>query len=268
MAALRQGWLTILVSGLALFYALEKVLVATHNPNFIPSLLLVGAFLVPVTFTAYIAERLPAHNLSLSTQAVCFLWGGAIGTLVAGILEYETLRDLGPFALVGVGVIEEAAKLLVPLAIYLRGRQRGESAGLLVGVTAGMGFAALETMGYGFVALLGSQGSIGALEETLLLRGLMAPAGHAAWTGLVCGVLWQERLRAGRPVVTRPVVGAFAGAVALHTLWDTLASLRGPTVIAGLGVEACSLVVAMVSLTLLVRRVRQVRQRAPLPATS
>jgi protease PrsW len=52
-----------------------------------------------------------------------------------------------------------------------------------------MGFAALETMGYGFVTLLASRGNLALLEEALLARGLASPAGHAAWTGLVCAVL-------------------------------------------------------------------------------
>ena len=60
-------------------------------------------------------------------------------------------------------------------------------------ITAGMGFAALETVGYGLLAFTQRQGSLGSVEQTLLLRGLLSPAGHVAWTGLVCAVLWRER---------------------------------------------------------------------------
>ena len=262
---LRAGWFQIFVSGLVLFYLIDKTMVSTRNPNFIPSLILVGAFLVPVTLVSYLGGRAQGDPLPLSTVAVCFLWGGASGVIIAGILEYRTLRDLGPLTLLGVGVIEESAKLLVPLILYIRGRYRSEMSGITFGVAAGMGFAALETMGYAFVAFIQSGGNIGTLEETLLVRGLLSPAGHAAWTGLICAVLWRERARLGRPVINRAVVGAFALAVVLHALWDMFNSLRGPTFVDWLGVELISLGIAIISLTLLIRRVREAEQRsAPL----
>jgi hypothetical protein len=31
-----------------------------------------------------------------------------------------------------------------------------------------------------------SGGNVGAAEQTLFIRGLLSPAGHAAWTGLTC----------------------------------------------------------------------------------
>jgi hypothetical protein len=34
---------------------------------------LLGAFLVPVTFVAYLYERLPSWDVPLQTLAVCFL---------------------------------------------------------------------------------------------------------------------------------------------------------------------------------------------------
>jgi protease PrsW len=69
----------------------ELTLVATSNPIYVPSILL-GAFLVPVTFVAYLYERLPSWDVPLQTLAVCFLWGGVLGTVVAGALEYEVAR--------------------------------------------------------------------------------------------------------------------------------------------------------------------------------
>ena len=51
-------------------------------------------------------------------------------------------------------------------------------------------------MGYGFSALLAS-GSLAEVEQTLLLRALLSPAGHVAWTGLT---------------VARPVVGSYVTA--------------------------------------------------------
>src|SRR3712207_425230 len=198
----RRYWLQIFVSGLILLFLVERTLVATGDPNYFPSAILLGAFLVPVTFTTYLYERLPHWDVPLPAIAICFIWGGVLGTVVAGTLEYDVMRTLGFLPKVGIGVIEESAKLILPLLFYFLGRYRSEAAGIVLGVATAMGFAALETMGYGFTSLLLSKGNLGVLDEVLLVRGLMSPAGHAAWTGLVCAVLWRERLKAGHATFT------------------------------------------------------------------
>jgi RsiW-degrading membrane proteinase PrsW (M82 family) len=260
---LRRAWFQILAGGLVLLYLLERTLLATQSLNYVPSVLLLGAFLVPVTFVAYLYERLPRWEVPLRPLAVCFFGGGALGTVVAGSLEYDLLRNLGVLALLGVGLIEEGAKLIFPLIFYFLGRYRSEGAGIVLGVSTAMGFAALETMGYGFMALLQSQGNLVVLDEVLLERGLTSPAGHAAWTGLVCAVLWRERKRAGHAVVNAKVLGAFATAVVLHTLWDTFSLLQGSTLVESVGLGLLSFLIAIVSLTLLIRRVREASREAP-----
>ena len=65
-----------------------------------------------------------------------------------------------------VGLIEEAAKLIVPLALVLvLRRERHPADGLLIGVASGAGFAVLETMGYAFVVLIQSQGDVAAVDR-------------------------------------------------------------------------------------------------------
>ena len=142
MGVLRRRWLQIFVSGLILVYLLELTLVATSNPIYVPSILL-GAFLVPVTFVAYLYEGLPSWDVPLQTLAVCFLWGGVLGTVFAG-------------------------------------RYRSEAAGIVLGVATAAGFASLETMGYGFASWLSSKDNLAVLDEVLLVRGLTSPAGHMA----------------------------------------------------------------------------------------
>jgi len=262
VGVLRRRWFQIFVSGLILLYLVERTLVATSNPNFVPSVILLGAFLVPITFVTYLYERLPDWDVPLPALAVCFLWGGVLGTVVAGTLEYDVARALGFLPKLGIGVIEESAKLIVPLIFYFVGRYRSEAAGIVLGVATAAGFAGLETMGYGFVSLLQSKGNLGILDEVLLVRGLTSPAGHMAWTGLVCAVLWRERLKAGHATFNWRVGGAFAAAVILHALWDTFASIRSTTLVEFLEVEVLSLLIALVSLVLLIRRVREARRAA------
>ncbi|MDF2701396.1 MAG: Protease prsW family [Rubrobacteraceae bacterium] len=242
-----------------LLFLVERTLVATSSLNYVPSLILLGAFLVPVTFVTYLYERLPSWDVSLPALAVCFLWGGVLGTVVAGTLEYDVARALGFLPKLAIGLIEESAKLIVPLIFYFAGRYRSEAAGIVLGVATAAGFAALETMGYGFVSLLASRGNLGVLDEVLLVRGLSSPAGHMSWTGLVCAVLWRERLKAGHATLNWRVLGAFLVAVILHALWDTFASVRSTTFVEFLGVVFLSLLVALISLVLLIRRVREAR---------
>jgi protease PrsW len=258
---LRRRWFQIFASGLVLLYLVERTLVATSNPNYVPSVILLGAFLVPVTFLTYLYERMPNWEVPLPPLAICFIWGGVLGTVVAGTLEYDVARALGFLPKLGIGVIEEGAKLILPLVFYFLGRYRSEAAGILLGVATAAGFAGLETMGYGFVSLLNAKGSLEVLDEVLLVRGLTSPAGHIAWTGLVCAVLWRERLKAGHATFNWRVGGAFATAVILHALWDTFASMRSSTFAGFLGIELVTLLIALVSLILLLRRVREARRR-------
>jgi protease PrsW len=262
VGVLRRRWLQIFVSGLILLFLVERTLVATANPNYVPSVILLGAFLVPISFVTYLYERLPNWDVPLPAIAVCFLWGGVLGTVIAGTLEYDVIRTLGFLPKLLIGLIEESAKLIVPLVFYFLGRYRSEAAGIVIGVATAAGFAGLETMGYGFVTLLQSKGNLGVLDEVLIMRGLTSPAGHMAWTGLVCAVLWRERLKVGHATLDWRVLGAFLTAVALHALWDTFASVRSATFVEFLSVELLSLLVAVVSLVLLIRRVREARRAA------
>ena len=257
---MRRHWFQIFLSGLVLLFLVERTLVATGDPNYIPSALLLGAFLVPITFTTYLYERLPDWEVPLPPVAICFIWGGVLGTVVAGTLEYDVMRSLGFLPKLGIGVIEEGAKLILPLVFFFLGRYRSEAAGIVLGVATAMGFAAIETMGYGFTSLLVSKGNLGLLDGVLLVRGLMSPAGHAAWTGLVCAVLWRERLKAGHATLNWRVGGAFATAAILHALWDTFAGMKSATFVEFLSIQLVSLLIAIISLTLLIRRVREARR--------
>jgi len=256
----RRRWFQIFISGLVLLFLVERTLVATGDPNYVPSAILLGAFLVPITFTTYLYERLPDWDVPLSAIAICFVWGGVLGTVLAGTFEYDVARSLGFLPKLGIGLIEEGAKLMMPLVFYFLGRYRSEAAGIILGVATAMGFAALETMGYGFTLLLASHGNLGVLDEVLLFRGLTSPAGHAAWTGLVCAVLWRERLKAGHATFNWRVGGAFVTAAILHALWDTFAGMRSAMFVGFLGIEFVSLLIALVSLTFLIRRVREARR--------
>lgn len=263
MSMMKQRWAQIFLGGLLLFALADITLRFTDNVNYFPTVMMLGAFLVPVAFVAYflqqeaIFDRGSHAGSIVPTVIMCALLGGLIGTLAAGTLEYTTLNSSSLLSLAWVGPIEEFAKLLVPVALYviMRNRFRSELDGLLLGVTAGMAFAALETMGYELVALVRSQGSINALDETILVRGILSPAGHAAWTGLITATLWRERQRTGR-AFTLVTLAFFLIAAALHTLWDFASSASSLSVLV-----PAYLAISAVSLGLLVWRLRESRRR-------
>ncbi|WP_011929223.1 PrsW family intramembrane metalloprotease [Dehalococcoides mccartyi] len=248
-------WTWVLIGGLGLFLGAEQLIKLTHGTNFLPLLVVLGAFIMPVTFVVFIYERLPLANITIRWVLASFFVGGMIGLLMAGMLEYATGSSLSPAGLLRVGVIEEAAKLIFPFLLFWGGGFRAEANGVLFGVAAGMGFAALETMGYGVVSLIQSQGDINLLEQVLLFRGLLSPAGHAAWTGIVCAILWRQRAEYGRGPVNMAVIGAFILAVGLHIVWDIASGLNLPVVWAVIVL----LTVAVLSLLLLIRAIRHAR---------
>jgi len=259
MGFLRQRWFLVLVVGGILFLATEQALRMTGNPNFFPTVLLIGAFVVPISFVTYIFQRerrLDIHPDSpLLSATLSFVVGGTIGVIVAGVLEYKTLTGLSVGGLIFIGLVEEAAKLIFPVFCFYRARFREEMDGILFGAAAGMGFASLETMGYGLVSFVKSSGDINVLDQVLLARGLLSPVGHAAWTALVCAVLWRQREWKGGGLFSLAATGAFITAVVLHILWDlsNSASSLGVTILGNLAI-------ATVSLVLLVRRLREARR--------
>jgi protease PrsW len=264
MTLLRKRWIQIFGIGVVLFVLANITLRYTNNILYFPTVMMIGAFLVPATFVAYFYQQENLFDRGvhagsiLPTMMLCALFGGLIGTLAAGTLEFVTLSKKTPITLVWVGPIEEFSKLIVPVLVFImmRNRFRSELDGLLFGVATGMAFAALETMGYELVALVGSRGSLAALDQTIFIRGLLSPAGHAAWTGLITATLWRERERIGKALTPR-FFGFFLLAAALHSLWD-LTSFSSSLFI----VISSYVVIGGVSLVLLFWRLRESRRAA------
>ncbi|TWD80664.1 RsiW-degrading membrane proteinase PrsW (M82 family) [Kribbella amoyensis] len=234
----RWAWVGTFVVGAVLYLLVLAVLTDTSNPNLFPTMILLGALVVPLTFVTFAAGRGGQWLIDGPTLSGSLVFGGVIGVVVAGLLEYDAMRRLGALPMLGVGMIEEAAKLIVPIALVLFFGHRYRHSigtGIVIGVAVGTGFAVLETMGYAFVALLKSGGNVGAAEETLFVRGLLSPAGHAAWTGLTCWGLWRFVVEpTGKRFLA--FLGLYAVAVALHTTWDGIGGLITYVVVAAISI--------------------------------
>ncbi|GAB4081576.1 PrsW family intramembrane metalloprotease [Modestobacter muralis] len=238
--ARRWSWLLVLLGGLALYELIQRAIAETGNPNLLPALLLLGAAVVPTAFVTFIAGRRLVFAVGAGTVLLTALVGGVIGVVTAGVLEYNTLQRLGALPMLSVGLIEEAAKLILPAAVLLFVRRdRHPADGLLLGVACGAGFAVLETMGYAFVVLVQSRGDLEVVDSVLFLRGVLSPAAHMAWTALAAAALWRAAAQHWHAAEVGRFVLAFVVVVALHTAWD----LSGSTV--------AYAVLSVVSLTLL-----------------
>ncbi|MEU6848112.1 PrsW family intramembrane metalloprotease [Streptomyces sp. NPDC046716] len=220
---IRSGlWRRCLWGGLALWVLTAVVTYATKNTTLLPTLILLGSFLVPAVFVLWAYER---HGRDLGVNLIlgCFLIGGILGVLGASVMEYYLVHP-SVWMFVGVGLIEEAVKLAALMYVLHRHpRVSGLRAGLVLGATVGFGFAAFESAGYAFNAAVTMKGiDLRSLLETEVLRGLLAPFGHGLWTAISGAVLLSFRRPNGRYRFTGPVILTYLGVSLLHALWDSM----------------------------------------------
>ncbi|NUR90441.1 MAG: PrsW family intramembrane metalloprotease [Nonomuraea sp.] len=215
-----KPWLRIFLIGLVLWIATVIVTAWTENSNLVPTVVLLGSFLVPVTFVVWAWGRERSPNITEPLMFTSFVVGGVLGVLGASLLETWLVKpSLVMFVL--VGLIEEAVKLAALMFVTRRLRERTTKEGLVLGATVGFGFAAFESAGYAFNALFTERGlSLAQLVETEVLRGILAPVGHGLWTAILGGVLFTY---GGR--LTRQVVLAYLGVSLLHALWDSMTAI-------------------------------------------
>jgi protease PrsW len=253
------GWFKVLLAGGVFYLASLIVLIITGNPNLFPTVVLVGNFLVPVTYVAFFYERRHYSPLSMPTTAFTFLYGGLIGVLASSILEPIFVRPMNPTSVLTVGLIEEAAKILGVVIIARRIQQRSEVDGLILGAAAGMGFAALESLGYAFTSFLSSGGNLTAVVYVTMLRGILSPVGHGTWTAILAGVLFRESPQ-GHFRINGKVILAFLGVALLHALWDGLPAVVSYFFSSGIDVFIAQTIVGGIGLLVLWLRWREARR--------
>lgn len=221
----RRPWLHIFLGGLGLWLATVAVTFATSNANLVPTIILLGSFLVPVAFVTY-AFGHADEVVTAQRIFTAFVYGGVLGVLGASVLEAAFLRQPSGPASVGVGLIEEAVKLAALWLLARRLPRYTMRDGIVLGAAVGFGFAAFESAGYAFNALFTSGGpSLPNLVETEVLRGILTPVGHGLWTAILGGTLFGVAARRGRLRLGRAVLGSYVLVALLHALWDASRSI-------------------------------------------
>jgi RsiW-degrading membrane proteinase PrsW (M82 family) len=236
-----KSYWRIFVLGLAAYLVVTQVLIATQNLHMVPLELMLASIIVPAVFVIFCVEQSAFADMPFAVVSITFMSGAILGLTIAAVLEPLLLPptissgSTIPFsAALLIALCEESAKV-ISIVWFLRDRRlRSELDGLILGAAAGMGFAALETAGYGFVAFLtGFTNSLGSnpstiiavnqgihqMNHSLILRMALAVFGHGVWTAIVCAAIWRDR-RESTFRLTFGVVLAFSIAVMLHALWD------------------------------------------------
>jgi RsiW-degrading membrane proteinase PrsW (M82 family) len=217
----RRPWLRIFVSGLLLWLLTVVVTFLTGNPNLVPTLVLLGSFLVPVTFVAWAFERRDTGEITPELILNTFITGGVLGVLAASLLESYLLHP-SPWLFLGVGLIEEGVKLAALAWLTRHLQVKSVRDGMILGASVGFGFAAFESAGYAFTALFTERGlSLMEVVQTEMLRGLLAPVGHGLWTAILGGVLFSPSTREHFLISDRLVM-AYLGVSVLHAMWDSM----------------------------------------------
>jgi protease PrsW len=241
----RQGqlwaprWWAVLLIGMILWVASVGVVFFTGNVIVLPTVVLLGSFLVPVTGVVWYLDHDPSPALAPRRIVAAFIIAGVIGVLAASVLEFWLVLGPGVLGNLKVGLTEELVKGVAIVLVAWGLRSYSTRDGMVLGATVGFGFAALESSGYALASLFVVQGghiylSFTSVVLTELVRGVLAPFGHGLWSAILGGVIFHAA-RNGRPRLAWSVLVAFLGVVILHTAFDSLGGIVGYVVISIIG---------------------------------
>jgi len=158
-----------------------------------------------------------------------FVWGAVIAVFFSAIANSLAAFAFGETltVIVSAPIVEEGAKGVCVLIVALFFRKDFDSVvdGIVYAGVVALGFATVENIEYYDRSLIA--GGAGGLIGTLLLRGVLSPYAHVLFTcmtGIGFGVSRETHNAALK--VAAPVIG-YSIAVFLHSLWNSLATLKG-----------------------------------------
>jgi protease PrsW len=232
-------WWAVFLIGLGLWVATAAAVFLTGDPILLPTVILVGSFLVPVTAVVWYLDHDPSPALGPRRILAAFIIAGVIGVLGASLLE-AALLQAGVQSNLAVGFIEEFVKGVLIVFVAWGIHRFMVRDGMVLGAAVGFGFAALESSGYAFVALFVVHGhqitlSFTSLLTTELVRGVLAPFGHGMWTAILGGAIFATAARSGHLRLSWTVFGAFILVSLLHAAFDSISGIIGYVVVTIVG---------------------------------
>ncbi|BAH06437.1 PrsW family intramembrane metalloprotease [Clostridium kluyveri] len=246
----RYNWYKLLIVGFVTYIIGLAVLIFTHNPNIFPAIVILGNFLIPVTYVAFFYERRYFSRVRMIDILASFFYGGFLGTFSAGIIEPIFINSLDLKSVLIVGIIEEFTKIIGVLILIRHRCNSLRIDGIILGAAAGMGFAALESSGYVFTTFLRAGGSLSLVVYTTLLRGILSPLGHGTWTAILGGTIVSQCSRGNTKINVR-VIEAYITVVILHALWDGIPYIMSIFTSSNIAFLTGDVIVGMVSVLIL-----------------
>jgi len=170
---------------------------------------------------------------------MCLAWGGIaacgfsalVNTMVGGFAAAAGGPAMGDIvgACVSAPIVEEAAKAMAVFGVFYFARREfdGIVDGIVYATFAALGFAAIENIIYYARAAKQelAHGAEGAITATFVIRGVLAPWGHPLYTSMTgIGFGIARETEKGWVKWVAPFVG-YCGAVFLHCVWNTSATL-------------------------------------------
>jgi len=233
------AWWGVLLIGLAMWIAAIAVAALTRNVILLPTIVLLGSFMIPVTAVVWYLDHDPSPALSPRRILSAFIIGGVVGILAASILEYW-LVGIGVLGSLEVGLIEEFVKGVFIVLVALGLRTFHVRDGIVLGATVGFGFAALESSGYALASLFVVQGhplylSLSSVVITELIRGVLAPFGHGMWSALLGAAIYAAAARHGLLRPSWRVLGTYLVVAVLHGAFDAISGVIGYIVVSLIG---------------------------------
>lgn len=204
---------------------LDVALVSVYgNPLGMPSLMFLGAALMPVTVLVFFFETNVPRNVSFATTLEILFVGGMASLLAIyfnPLLAYSDTGEIGPSLV--TGLVEEVAKAVVTIVVLSRMKDRRYVLnGLLVGAAVGAGFDMFETAGYVYEAAMES-GFDGAIAS-VIDRAPTALGAHVAWAAAEGGAFvlcYGEVGFSWRHVADKRFLGILCTCIVLHGIWDS-----------------------------------------------
>src|ERR1700730_3436090 len=100
-------WWAVLLIGMVLWIASVGVVFFTSNVILLPTVVLLGSFLVPVTAVVWYLDHDPSPALAPRRIVAAFIIAGVLGVLAASVIEYFLVFGSGVLGMLKVGFIEE-----------------------------------------------------------------------------------------------------------------------------------------------------------------
>jgi RsiW-degrading membrane proteinase PrsW (M82 family) len=235
-----------LMASLLVFFVFLVMYFGTSNSNLVPGVIIVGSFSVPLATLIFFFEMNTPRNVSMYRVLSFVFAGGTVSLLLTFVLSSMTGLStvLGSGA---AGIIEESAKLAAVvffLTLLPANQYPYRLNALLFGAAVGTGFSAFESAGYAL--RYGLQGGANVMVNVIVVRALLTPLAHIAWTAITSAAYWSARRHHAtiKEAITSPTfLKLFAAPVVLHFLWNTIGNFW---INAALGFVAWVIIISLV----------------------